>query len=194
MLQDIRGHRLTGATNTSLPHYEAALRELNLFINDPVATVDKAIAESPDFVMAHLLKAWLHLLGTEPAGTAVALEALETTWRLASTGQEQGHIVAISHLAAGRWHLASQVLEDIAIEYPRDLLALQAGHQLDFFRGDARMLRDRVTRALPAWSPKVPGYHTVLGMQAFGLEESGHYAEAERCGHEAVELEPRDAW
>jgi hypothetical protein len=31
-------------------------------------------------------------------------------------------------------------------------------------------------------------------MQAFGLEESGHYVEAERNGRKAVEIEPRDAW
>ena len=90
--------------------------------------------------------------------------------------------------------MASRVLEDLTIDYPRDLLALQVGHQLDFFRGDARMLRDRIARALPAWSPEVPGYHAVLGMHAFGLEEAGQYAEAELSGRKAVELEPRDAW
>ena len=44
MLHDSRGHRLAGATAQALPHYETALRELNLFINDPVASADKAIA------------------------------------------------------------------------------------------------------------------------------------------------------
>jgi hypothetical protein len=86
------------------------------------------------------------------------------------------------------------VLEDVTIAHPRDLLALQAGHILDFFRGDARMLRDRVARARPAWSNDMPGYHTVLGLHAFGLEETGDYAAAERTGREAVEREPRDSW
>ena len=86
------------------------------------------------------------------------------------------------------------MLEDVTIEYPRDLLALQVGHQIDFFSGDARMLRDRIARALPAWSPDMPGYHAVLGMHAFGLEETGDYAAAERAGRRAVELEPRDGW
>jgi len=194
VLKDCRGHRLTGATEKSLPHYETALRELNLFINDPVATVDKAIAESPDFVMAHALKAWLNLLCTEPAGIPVARAALEAARTHATSSQEKGHLAAIEHLMHGRWRAASQAIEDVAIENPHDLLALQAGHQLDFFRGDARMLRDRITRALPAWSPDVPGYHTMLGMQAFGLEETGDYAAAESCGRTAVALERRDAW
>ena len=193
MLKDCRGHPLTGATEKSLPHYETALRELNLFINDPVASVDKAIAESPDFVMAHALKTWLHLLGTEPAGIPVARASLDAAWKLPATAQEQGHLNALNHLVEGRWDQAAQVMEDVAIECPHDLLALQVGHQLDFFRGEARMLRDRIARALPAWSNSVPGYHAMLGMHAFGLEETGDYVAAEVCGRTAVALDGRDA-
>src|SRR5262249_61598007 len=135
-----------------------------------------------------------HPPGPEPAGFAVARAALAMTGGLPATAQEKGHLAAIAHLLDGRWHAASAMLEDISIAYPRDLLALQAGHQTDFFRGDARMLRDRIARALPFWSPAAPGYHAVLGMQAFGLEEAGDYAEAEKLGRRAVELEPRDGW
>jgi hypothetical protein len=85
-------------------------------------------------------------------------------------------------------------MEDVAIANPRDALALQAGHQMDFFTGNARMLRDRIARALPAWSPGMPGYHAVLSMHAFGLEETGDYARAEAAGRCAVEIEPRDGW
>nr|WP_245428976.1 tetratricopeptide repeat protein [Mesorhizobium sp. WSM3860] len=56
------------------------------------------------------------------------------------------------------------------------------------------MLRDRIGRALPAWQPDMPGYHAVLGMQAFGLEEMGDYARAEAFGRQAIEIEPRDGW
>ncbi|HKA72793.1 MAG TPA: hypothetical protein VKE26_13355, partial [Xanthobacteraceae bacterium] len=191
---DIRGNALSGATGPGLVDYEDALWQLNLYVGDPVAGADAAIAKSPDFVMAYALKAWLHLLGTEPAGLSVAHDAVDATARLPVTDQEQRHLIAILHLIDGRWHMAARVLEDLAIEYPRDLLALQVGHQLDFFRGDARMLRDRIARALPAWSTETPGYHTMLGMLAFGLEEAGHYTEAERAGRRAIELEPRDAW
>src|SRR5437879_1389441 len=101
MLDDMRGHALSGATATSLPHFETAVRELNLFINDPVATVDKAIAESPDFVMAHALKAWLLLLGTEPAALPLARATLTTARALPANPREQGHLAAIGHLVEG---------------------------------------------------------------------------------------------
>jgi hypothetical protein len=75
-----------------------------------------------------------------------------------------------------------------------DALALQAGHLIDFYTGASRMLRDRIARVLPAWSEGMPGYHALLGMHAFGLEEMGLYARAEGAGRRAVELEPRDGW
>ena len=108
------------------------------------------------------------------------------------TDQETGHIVAIGHLLDGHWHRAARVLEDATIAHPLDLLASQVGHQLDFFTGQARMLRDRIARARPAWAPRTPGWHAVLGMHAFGLEEMGDYAAAEAAGREALSLERRD--
>ena len=86
------------------------------------------------------------------------------------------------------------MLEDVTIDEPRDALALLAGHQIDFFTGNSRMLRDRIARAMPAWSPGMPGYHATLAMQAFGFEEMGDYARAEALGRHAIELEPRDGW
>ena len=40
----------------------------------------------------------------------------------------------------------------------------------------------------------MPGYHAMLSMHAFGLEETGEYARAEAAGRQAVEIEPRDGW
>lgn len=194
MITDIRGHELSGATDKALARYEEAASQLVLFHGDPVASVDAALAEAPEFVMAHALRAWLHLLGTETAGLPAARAALAAAGKIAATPREKAHLAAIEHLVEGRWAASSRVLEDIAIEHPRDLLAIQVGHQLDFFRGDARMLRDRIARAMPAWSEKTPGYHAVLGMHAFGLEEMGDYASAEKLGRRAVELERQDAW
>jgi tetratricopeptide (TPR) repeat protein len=188
------GNALSGASQTARARYEQALAEFQIYAGDPVATVDRALEDSPGFVMGHALRAWLHLLGTEPSGLPVARGALATARALPSTAQERGHLAAIACLVEGDWWAASRLMEDVAIAHPRDALALQAGHQLDFFTGNARMLRDRIARALPAWSEGMPGYHAVLSMHAFGLEEMGAYAQAEAVGRKAVELEPRDGW
>ena len=194
MQKDIHGLTLSGATDAAALSYEAAVAELQCYRGDPVAQVDAALAEAPDFAMAHALKAWLHLLGTEPSGLQVAREAQEEAALHATTVRERGHVAALGHLVAGRWHAAGRVLEDVTVEAPRDALGLLAGHQIDFFTGHSRMLRDRIARALPHWDVAMPGYHSILGMHAFGLEETGDYAGAEAAGRRGVELEPRDGW
>jgi hypothetical protein len=192
--KDGTGNALSGASPTARELYGRALAEFQVYAGDPVATVNQAIADSPGFVMGHALRAWLHLLGTEPAGLPVARQALAAARALPATAQERGHLAALAHLVEGDWMAASRVMEDVAVEHPRDALALQAGHQIDFFTGNARMLRDRIARALPAWGEGMPGYHAVLSMHAFGLEETGDYARAEAVGREAVAREPRDGW
>ena len=194
MTKDNLGLSLTGATQGSVAHYETALRQLQCYVGDPVATIDQALSQSPGFVMGHALKAYLHLLGTEPDALPVARDSHRAASKLAANDRERGHVQAIGHLLQGRWHAAGRTLEDVSIEYPRDALALQTGHLVDFFTGKARMLRDRIARALPAWSEAMPGYHAILGMHAFGLEETGDYARAEAKGRRSVELEPRDGW
>ncbi len=192
--RDSLGNAMSGGSAASVETYEGALQQLQCYIGDPVATVDRALEESSGFVMGHALRAWLHLLGTEPSGLPVARASYETARRLPATSQERGHLDAISLLLDGEWHAAGRVLEDVAIAHPRDALALQAGHLIDFYTASSRMLRDRIARAMPHWSAGVPGYHALLGMHAFGLEETGHYARAEALGRRAVELEPRDGW
>jgi tetratricopeptide (TPR) repeat protein len=193
-MKDTLGLTLSGANDASLRAYNQAQDEFKCFVGDPAAAVEQAIAASPEMTMGWLFKAWLYLLGTEPAGLAVAREACETARRLPGNERERRHLAAATLLAHGHWYEAGRTLEDLSLDEPLDLLALQAGHQIDYFTGDSRMLRDRMARALPAWQRGSYGFHAVLGMYAFGLEETGDYGAAERHGRHAVELEPRDSW
>lgn len=193
-MKDALGNPLSGVTDASLQAFQQAQDEFKCLVGDPAASVERAIAASPDMTMAWLFKAWLYLLGTEPAGLAVAREACEAAASLPANDRERRHLEAAALLARGHWYEAGRVMEDLSLDYPQDLLALQAGHQIDFFTGDSRMLRDRIARALPAWRRGMHGYHAVLGMYAFGLEENGDYAAAEKQGRAGVELEPRDSW
>ena len=89
---------------------------------------------------------------------------------------------------------AGALLGDISVRYPRDLLALFVGHQIDFFRGDAVNLRDRIGRALTAWGERDPQSGFLHGMYAFGLEECNQYGQSAEAGHRAVELNRDDVW
>jgi tetratricopeptide (TPR) repeat protein len=191
---DSHGHPLSGATAAAVDAFEQASHLTRCLIGDPVAAVTQAIEDAPAMPMAHVLKAYLFLLGTEAPALPAAREAAAAAMALGGDERERAHAGAAGALAAGRWREAGRRLEDLSARWPTDPLALQLGHQIDFFTGDARMLRDRIARALPAWQPGMPGHHAVLGMHAFGLEETGDYAAAEAQGKRAVELQPRDGW
>lgn len=188
------GYTLSGCNSHALDLIERAHHEYRCFVGDPLASAEAALAAAPELVMAQVLRAWLLLLSTEAAAVPLAGQAVAKARLLPRNERESLHLRALELLCKGHWHAAGRVLEELSAIYPLDALALQVGQQIDFFCGDARMLRDRVLAVTHAWSDAVPGWHAVLGMLAFGLEENGDYAHAERLGRQAVEIEPRDAW
>ena len=194
VVKDHRGAPLSGADTRAIELYETAICQFNCYVGDPVATVDNAIAESPDFAMAIALKAYLLLSGTERGPVPQAAELLAKLRTLKLNERERRHAAAIACLIDGAFNRASERLDDILIDDPHDIVALQMGHLLDFFRGDSRNLRDRVARVLAEWDSHMPGYHTLLGMHAFGLEETGDYARAEDSARRALQLNKRDGW
>src|SRR5262245_23903095 len=144
--------------------------------------------------MARVLKAYLLGLATEPLASAQAVEVMKGVRGLSMDEREASHVAALDRLLAGNWIAAAVTLDFHNAAYPRDLLGLQAGHLIDFFRASARGLRDRIARALPQWPRSMPGRGIVLGMYAFGLEETGDYGRAEEFGRQATDVEPLDCW
>jgi hypothetical protein len=55
------------------------------------------------------------------------------------------------------------------------------------------MLRDRIALVLPHWDARDAEYGYVLGMHAFGLEETGDYDGALAAARRSLELVPDNA-
>jgi len=191
---DRQGHRLSGADAEAARHIDAAVAQFGIYRGDPIAELDRALAVAPRCSMALLAKGWLLGLATEPAATREARALLDLARALPLDERESAHRAALALLLDGRWDDAALALDYANMRWPRDILALQVGHLIDFYRANARNLRDRIARALARWSPEEPGYPLVLGMYAFGLEETGDYARAEDVGREAIDREPLDCW
>ena len=191
-LEDARGLALSGATPRALELYEAALAAQLSFRGDPASLLAQALEEAPAFAMAQAFAAYLALGGRDPAGAAAARRVLARARRLPMNARERAHLHAIDELAQGRHERAAAIHGAILAAHPRDVLALGVAHSCDYLRGDSDSLHQRVARVLGAWDAGVPGYHAVLAMYAFGLEEAGRYARAEALARRALELEPRD--
>jgi len=194
LIKNRQGVALSGASRKAMDAYDAAVSGYNRMHGDPVGLLDAAIADSPGFVMAHVLKGYLHLTGIDPMGVPVAGACLHEAAKLGCTRGEAGHILALEKLINGEWRAAVRLLEDVAAEEPLDIVAVETGQLMDLVIGDSRMLRDRIHRVLPAWSESIPGYSSILSMQAFGLEETFAFEAAEKVGRRAIALEPTCGW
>ena len=93
-----------------------------------------------------------------PAVAGVAREAARRQRR--RNERERGLIHADERFVDGDWHGGCQALDRVLADHPRDALALQVGHLMDFFRGDALNLRNRISRVLPHWDAACPATRT----------------------------------
>ncbi len=195
-LVDRFGAPVSSSRRASVDSLDKAAHLLLGYFQDPLWEIEAALAEDPDFVMGHCFRAGLHLISSEKAAVPVLEEELSELHRLRADAndRERGHIAALRAWAAEDFHRAAEEYGRILFDCPRDLVALQLAHQCDFFLGQSGMLRDRVARVLPDWSPDDADYGFLQGMYAFGLEECGQYGRAEEAGRAAVARNPGDAW
>jgi len=194
MIRDQHDNPLVGATPEAARLFDAAVESFSLYRGDPASLATQAVEAAPHFTMAGVFQAWLGLISTEPAASTAARASMAALEHQPRDSRVDAHLAAQRLVAAGQWTAAALLLERYSSAHPRDFLALQVGHLLDFLRADARSLRDRIARALPHWSAGMPGYAQLLGMHAFGLEECGDFTRAEERGRHAVSLQPWDAW
>ena len=195
---DARGLEMSGSA-AAVAAYDLAVDHLIRF-RPEVVEVSGSALEDPGCVMAGVFVAYLALMSTEEGAVAGARHALARVSGPESAGpatarpRERAHLAAARRWAAGDMTGAGAALAEISVRWPRDLLALAVGHQVDFFTGDAVSLRDRIGRALGAWPDDDPQLGFLHGMYAFGLEECNLYGLSAEAGSRAVELNPDDVW
>ncbi len=194
--QDPRGVTLNAASKQSIEKFEQVLDDYLSLCNDPEALLDEILQDDPDFIMGHCFKAALNLLAMERSTLTIVETAIETLDRLAHNANdlERHHIAAIKSWYAGDLHGAAAQWEQALLLNPRDIVALRLCHDLAFFLGDCRNLRDTVGRVRREWDASVPGYGYILGMHSFGLEECGDYGRALDEGYKALEINRKDSW
>jgi tetratricopeptide (TPR) repeat protein len=194
MLKDRYGNSVSTTSQAALAHYDEALGLIRTYCGDPVAAIDEALAEDPEFGAAWAARAGLLVQQTDKAYAEEAARSIRAGLAANLNDRERVQLQAAQAWNEGRFHSATATLGLLAHEHPRDLLALQYAHVNCFFLGLQHELRDGPLQALREFAPGDDGRSYILGMAAFGLEECGDYARAEDYGREAVEADPRDGW
>ena len=172
---------------------ERAVELLLTHRGNPSIEVDQVLADNPQFVFGHCLRAALIVRADNEAARATLFASVTTIKAECADVEDPArrHASAARAWFDGNQALAVERYGAILIDWPRDILALTVAHALDFRLGERRMLRDRVAQVLAQWNAAIPGYASVLAMYAFGLEENGQYRRAEKIARRALVLDPR---
>ena len=175
MKTDQRGNPVSYDSQQAIDALDQTCDLLHAYQADPLAAVDRIVAEHPDFAMAHAFRAGMLATATDKAFEPELIKRVAAAEALLpkANDRERMHISAARAWLDGDWERAVERWGRASINYPHDLLALQLAHVGDFLLGYSQLLCDRVARVLPHWSRDVPGYGFVEGMYAFGLEEAG---------------------
>ena len=195
MARDQQGLTLAGAPD-SAGAFDRAMADYYGLTGDPVGVLKSALARDPGFALGGVAIAALTMIGGFRGDHPEVMGAL----RAAEAGigrssrREQNHLAAAKAWARGEFSRAIMRWERILADHPTDALALRLVQDAYFFLGRSAAIRDCAERVLPAWDRDNPLAGFVLGLYAFGLEETGDLKRAEDFGREALVRNPRDAW
>jgi len=195
MHRDRLGLELTAANGEAARALDETVWAYVGFSREPGIPLKRALQADPAMPMALCLQGYfMHLMGL-PALVAKARSAHDSLKKISGLNpRERAHVAALGAWCDGELERSCALLDGILREHPRDFLALKLANYLYFYMGDAANVRDGPARALPHWDEGTPGYGHLLALHAFGLEESGDYAAAERAGRRATQINPADPW
>ncbi len=192
------GLDITAASAEAVAHYDDCISAYLRFDMETGLKLKDTLTADPEMVMAQCLRGYFFQLFCNRAVASKSDQSLAAARAAASkhgaSHRERLHIAALDAWIRGDLIGATDRWEEILLAAPLDVLALKLAHFTHFYFGRGDAMRDSVARVLPAWDDGQPDYGRVLGMYAFGLEESGDYAAAEPVGRRAVENDPHDIW
>jgi tetratricopeptide (TPR) repeat protein len=157
----------------------------------------RVIDEYPQESLGPLLKGYMLLMLARRELRVGAEEALAEGMRRLSITPDSRAAHYATGLAAwlrGDPRGAIRAMEQIIGDNPMDAMAVKISHAIRFILGDADGMRRSLARVVSVYTDGIAHAGFVKGCYAFALEETGEYAEAEKMGRKAVELEPSDAW
>jgi len=197
-LTDQFGYEVTVASQAALKAWDATVIAFLAHSKETPVHLDRALEADPDFPLAHAVRGLFCLLlgRRELMGTAQGCLAVasRSAGERAVSDRERAVIAALEAWVEG-WPARSASLLDTALQSaPQDALLVKLVHAIRFVLGDSAGMRSSLEAVLPAFDTSHPAYGYMLGCQAFCLEETGEYRQAEITGRKGLEFAPDDAW
>ncbi len=161
-------------------------------VGNPHAELNEAPAAARDTGRALTLRAAIGVLAKDLAGFEPIRRALSRArgGDIVLDAREQAHLQAAELWLRGEPLAAARRYADLALRWPRDLLALRLAQSCYFFLGLNTEMAHVAKRARAQWTTRDRPFAFVLAMNAFAHAETGEAHAAERLGRAALAIEP----
>ncbi len=191
MLKDYRGLEVTTDSEEAITAINEFAEQL-LGYGNRAEIILKGVEADPNGVMTNAHAAALHLFAESADAPRQAAPYLETAKKYLKTATERErlYVGAIDAWAKGNIDRAIAHHEEIAREFPRDVVSVQIAQYHYFNLGDNYGLLQLIEKVLPANQEN----HYIHGMLAFGLEQCHRLPEAEAAGRKATGMNRHDPW
>jgi tetratricopeptide (TPR) repeat protein len=196
MTQDANGLELTTSSDEAAVALDRAMADSLEHRLSAADHVKAALQADPDFVMGLCMRAGMMMqIGSNQVHPKITeILSLARQHEKGTTQREKMHLAALEMWLAGNLSKASKVWQEILDQWPADILALKLHHNGCFWTGNREGLVSAPIAVLEALGEDEPLGGYLMGMVAFGLEEKGDYARAEKFGRKAVERNENDLW
>lgn len=196
MVTDHWGYELTTGEPAAAEALNRVFASYIGFRTDLMSHLEACLDADPDFALAHALKGILIVSLRKPElypAARAELAAARAGTAPAST-REKLYLKALEAALEDRITAAAACYEEIVNTHPLELFAMRLAQSELFWIGEVAWMRGISERAAAHWNGDTPLYSGYLSIRSFGLEETGAYEQAEKCGREAVERDPADLW
>ena len=192
MLKDAQGLAINTVSEVAIAAINSYIEQCLGYGNGAELSILAAVAADPECVLANTFAAAYYLTQENKTDAQRAIPYLHKARAnfAQANEREKLHFLATEEWANKRINQAIAYCEEVVARYPQDLLAVQQGQYHYFYKGDPTGLTTIAGSALNTNA----GNHYLMGMLAFGLEQSHKLSEAERLARFALEINRADPW
>ena len=192
MLKDAQGLNITTVSKIAIAAINQYTEQCLCYGNQAESSILAAVAADSQSVLANTFAAAYYLTQENASDAQQAIPYLEQAKNHVAKANERErlHFLATEAWAQKKIDQAIAYCEEIVTRYPQDLLAVQQGQYHYFYVGDKSGLTCIAGSVLNANA----GNHYLMGMLAFGLEQSDRLDEAERLARFALDINRHDPW
>ncbi len=184
---DSTGYTVSTQSSAAWTAYDQGVNSWLRWRGGAVEALDRAVAEDPQFILAHCSRAYV---AWRMGKVDVALDAHQQAMALADHAtdeREHFHVQIVDAMASHDRVVAVQKLEELAVQYPNDRMGLRVLSFNYIARGDYQSGLEQARRSLAA-CPDDPQF---LTMSAFFLEQSNEDRdEGLKLGLQSLEADP----